>query len=263
MRRICFSLLCLLLTTVSAIAQHEHINVAILGDSNTSIGGDSCNKPQGWTMYFKEVFAPASCISYARSGATWTNTVSTKYNIKEVTELLSDDNVIYNQVNRLEEEFKRGRQVLPQLIIIAAGTNDAWFGKARPQRFSKTVQEVFCAPYPISGMNVSAVTSLAQSVRYNCERLMQLFPEAQIVLLTPMQSIHIAPATLKQTADIIEAAGHRMGLSVIRQDEESCVYSLREKVRTTFTRDGTHTIPAGARRNGISLAHRIASILEY
>ena len=263
MRRIFFPLMCLLLTTVSAIAQHERINVVILGDSNTSIGGDSCNKPQGWTMYFKETFAPASCISYARSGATWTNTASTKYNTKEITGLLSDDNVIYNQVNRLEEEFKQGRQVIPELIIIAAGTNDAWFDKARPQRFSKTVQEAFRAPYPISGMKVTSVTSLALSVRYDCERLMESFPEAQIVLLTPMQSTDIDPATLKQTADIIDAVGHHMGLSVIRQDEESCVYSLREKKRTTFTRDGTHTVPAGARRNGIALAHRIASILEF
>ena len=48
------------------------MHVVILGDSNTFIGGDQCDKPQGWNKWFKELANPLSCRSYARSGATWT-----------------------------------------------------------------------------------------------------------------------------------------------------------------------------------------------
>ena len=35
-----------------------NINVVILGDSNTSIGGDACDNPRGWNKWFKDKFAP-------------------------------------------------------------------------------------------------------------------------------------------------------------------------------------------------------------
>lgn len=114
------------------------MHVVILGDSNTFIGGDQCDKPQGWNKWFKELAKPLSCRSYARSGATWTHTSNTVYDIEENTGVLSDNNVIYNQVNRLlKETGEEKTQPTPDLILIMAGTNDLWFASKRRRTLGK------------------------------------------------------------------------------------------------------------------------------
>lgn len=235
--------------------KHSGINVVILGDSNTSIGGDNCDNPRGWNKWFKDVFAPATCRSYARSGATWTNTAVTEYNVIENTDRLGNDNVIYNQINRLKEAHDAGKQPTPQLIIISAGTNDAWFVHARPSVFGKSAAQVF-ARYDgfITDTPVRKVLTLAESVRYGCEMLMESFPDARIVLLTPLQSVAAGIENIRRAGDIIEACGRYMSLKVIRQDHCCGIYSVSEKVRRKYTTDGTHTNEEGARRNGIYIA---------
>ncbi|WP_288318722.1 SGNH/GDSL hydrolase family protein [Xylanibacter caecicola] len=248
---------------ISAVQANSNMNVVILGDSNTSIGGDACDRPQGWSKWFRDKFAPATCRSYARSGATWTNTVRTTYNTKEYTEKLSDNNVIYNQVNRLKEDCDAKRHVEPNLILIAAGTNDAWFSTSRPGVFSKTADNAF--EYDggfITGRKASDIRTLAGSVRYCCEMLMERFPDAQIILLTPMQSVAAGTDGIRRAGDIIEGCAHRMGLCVIRQDRESCVYYIREKKSARYTIDGTHTSEDGARRNGCYIANRVSAMLQ-
>ena len=89
-------------TTSTTAANSGHpMHVVILGDSNTWIGGDDCDKPRGWNKWFADVFQPLSCKSYARSGATWTNTIQTRKNPDEDIAVLGNDNVIYNQIVRL------------------------------------------------------------------------------------------------------------------------------------------------------------------
>ena len=109
------------------------MNIVLLGDSNTWIGGDECDKPQGWNKWFKDLANPLSCHSYARSGATWTHTSLTDYDTEEDTGVLSDNNVVYNQINRLKEAYQQQKQVKPDLIIVMAGTNDLWFADKRPE----------------------------------------------------------------------------------------------------------------------------------
>lgn len=240
---------------VRTSVNHSDVNVVILGDSNTSIGGDKCDKPQGWNKWFNDAFAPATCRSYARSGATWTNTAVTEYNVREYTDRLGNDNVIYNQINRLKEAYDAGTQPVPGLIIIAAGTNDAWFVSARPSVFGKTAAQAFaCRDRFITDIPVTKVLTLAESVRYGCEMLMEIFPDARIVLLTPLQSVAAGTENIRRAGDIIEACGRYMSLKVIRQDYCCGIYSAREKVSRKYTTDGTHTNEAGARRNGLYIA---------
>lgn len=248
----------------AAIAGHESLNVVILGDSNTSIGGDGCDNPKGWNKWFKDRFAPGTCRSYARSGATWTNTRATVYNIEENTGKLGNDNVIYNQINRLKDACNKGEQPAPNLILIAAGTNDAWFSTARPNAFSKTPEQVFGEGNGrfITGTPVSEVLSLAGSVRYGCEMLMESFPDAQIILLTPLQSVAAGAAGIRKVGDIIEECGRYMSVNVIRQDYGCGIYSVREKMSMKYTYDGTHTSEEGARRNGYYIANRVEALLQ-
>lgn len=241
----------------------RQLDIVVMGDSNTSIGGDDCSSPTGWTKWFAEKLSPRSCRSYARSGATWTNTVSTRYDIVENTDVLSDNNVVYNQVNRLVNDCDRGYMPEPDLIIIAAGTNDAWFSGKRPGLFSKTVEQTFLSADIISNRKPSSVLALAESVRYVCEMLMRRFPRSQIILLTPMQTVKAKYQKIQQTGDIIEQCAHRMSIPVVRQDYLTGVYDNRERLTPLRTSDGTHTSVEGARRNGYQIANIISSLLCY
>lgn len=248
----------------NCIAQdNSQKNVIILGDSNTFIGGDDCNKEKGWNKWFKEFFAPATCKSYARSGATWTNTRSTTRNTLECIEVLSDNNVIYNQVQRVFDAFEAQQQVAPDLIIIACGTNDAWFEKRRPGIYNTTVTQAFqVSDEQFLNKKASQVTSLAESIRYSCLLLQSKFENARIILLTPLQSVHAGEAKIKKVGDTIEACGKKLGLSVIRQDEICCIKYSEEKLHKHYTSDGTHTNELGAETNGKILANKIEEIIK-
>ena len=207
-----------LLTTIAG----QPLHVVILGDSNTWIGGDDCDKPQGWNKWFKDTFQPTSCRSYARSGATWTNTPQTRRNTQENIGILGNDNVIYNQICRLQEAVDSAIQCPPQLILIMAGTNDAWFLKARPKALTKTACEVFRTDRrTLTDRPVYEILTLAESVRYDCELLRATYPEAQIILLTPMQSVAAGTERITKAGDIIECCAHKMNLNVIRLDKEA------------------------------------------
>ena len=88
--------LILLVSTQWAVAQtaHDTLDVVILGDSNTWLGGDDCSKPKGWNTYFKAEFKPKSCVSLARSGASWTHTYETVRNTAEYAAKPTPNNVI-------------------------------------------------------------------------------------------------------------------------------------------------------------------------
>ena len=245
------------------ITPHDSTNVVILGDSQSWIGGDNCDKPRGWNKWFKDMFRPASCKSYARSGATWTNTPQTIVNTEENTGVLADNNVIFNQVKRLEEALKNGSQVQPQLIIIAAGTNDAWFGKQRPQRFYKTAAEV-CNENgaAITKKQPSEILTLAEAVCYNCTLLRQLCPDAMLVLLTPTYITKTPDSMVDQAAQIIDDCAAMLGLQVIRMDKHSGIDSAKERKTLRLTTDGVHTSEEGARRNGTIVAKQIDRMMR-
>lgn len=236
----------------------EPLHVVILGDSNTWIGGDDCNQAQGWNKWFCDALQPTTCRSYARSGATWTNTVQTKRNTQENIGVLGHDNVIFNQVCRLQEAVDSGVQPRPQLIIIMAGTNDLWFGKDRPMALKTDASQAFqCADSVLAVRPVSQVLTLAESIRYAGVLLHRLFPQAHLVLMTPMQSTTIADGQLDKAAGIMAECGERLGASVIRLDREGCVRRAEEVKSRRLTRDGIHTNEKGAQCIGNYVAEEV------
>lgn len=260
--RLFFSLVLPMMMALTTVAQ-KPLHVVILGDSNTWIGGDDCDQPQGWNKWFKDVFQPTTCKSYARSGATWTNTPQTHRNTLENIEVLGNDNVIYNQICRLQEAIDSGIQHTPQLILILAGTNDAWFTKARPMALSKSVCKVCSTDCcKITDRPVNEVLTLAESVCYGCELLKAAYPEARIILLTPLQSVAAGRENITKASDIIEDCGRRMGLSVIRLDKNGGIDAAKEKMKFRLTIDGTHTSKAGARLVGTFIAQQITNLLQ-
>ena len=251
------------LTAMSPQA-HPHINVVILGDSQTWIGGDNCDKPRGWNKWFCDRFSPKSCKSYARSGATWTNTPQTVANTKENVGVLGDNNVIYNQVQRLKEALADGRQAVPQLIIVYAGANDAWFGSKRPHRFDKRADEVnLGSTGTLTTLPPAQILTLAEAVCHNCLLLRQLCPEAQIVMLTPMQMTKVPTDVVRRVGDIIADCGQRLDINVIRLDKHGSVNAMQEKKAFSMTTDGVHTSERGAQKNGYYVAEQIQQMLQH
>ena len=236
--------------------------IVFLGDSNTSIGGDACNIGKAWTKWFVADFPVKTYRSYARSGATWTNAAGTQRDTEEYTEKLGDNNVVYNQCERLLEACAKGEQAVPNLIVIAAGTNDAWFRKARPSLFSESVDAAFAIPAEqLLSKQPAEVLSLAGSVRFVCERLRKAFPEARIVLLTPMQTTATSLQNIRRVSDTIAACAQRLEIDVVWQDGTDFLSREQER-KHVYTSDGTHTNPRGAKKNGRLLARRIKELLK-
>lgn len=252
----------LVVLAVAFQAMAGGLNVVIFGDSNSWLGGDGCNKEKGWTKWFVDDFAPASCRSYARSGATWTHTANTCENLEENIEVLGDNNVVYNQIKRAQRDVKMGGLPNPDLVIIAAGTNDVWFAKKRPQALTSDALEAMSLDLSSQG-DINRLTSLTRVVDHDVTMLRESFPRATIVLLTPMQSIRFKNEDVSRAGDLIElAASHRKGVYVIRLDKESAVKRATELKKKRYTTDGVHTSVAGARSNGQLVSSKVKQILN-
>lgn len=240
----------------------QALDIAVLGDSNTWLGGDKCDKPKGWTYWLCQSLHPASCISYARSGATWTNTINTIYDTTENIGVLGDSNVIYNQVMRLKEAYDKGEQPMPSLIIIAAGTNDVWFNDQRPQALVQTADAAFRSKSVSDDTPVSQMLTLATCVKYNCNLLRRYFPDSRLLLLTPLQTTAADVKKIHLAGDIIEGCGMKLGADVIRQDIVMKVVSASERKKHKYTYDGTHTSELGARSNGEYIARYLTGNID-
>lgn len=234
----------------------------ILGDSNIWLAGDSCNNHQGWTAWFREMRGMPECISYARSGASWSHTCDTRTDTEENIAVLGDNNVIYNQVLRLTQAVDQGLQSTPTLLLVSAGGNDAWFANKRPHEFDITVDEAFSMPdSTLMALAPSRVLSLPQAIRYDCLRLQRAFPKATIVLLTPMQMGKVEPEMLLRVSEIIDSTATRLGIPVIRLDGDEPISRKVELVRHVNTYDGIHTSKEGARKVAAYISARLDSIM--
>jgi hypothetical protein len=215
----------------------ESPSIIYIGDSNLWIGGDDCQKEKGWSYHYNRM-TDSRGVSYARSGATWTNTINTVADTSYYSEVLSDNNVIYNQVLRLEEDYRNGKyQKSPEVIFISAGTNDAWFKDKREGIFSKTCEEALSEDNEIMNKKLSELCSLAESVYRVLLELNREFPNSKKVLLTPPPTTATSIANIKHVSDIIDLCGKMAGEMVIRLDDDQHI----------DTYDGTHTTAIGAR----------------
>lgn len=236
-------------------------DVVIFGDSNTWLGGDDCTGPKGWNTWFVREYTPRSCRSYARSGATWTNTPLTHRDIVENIGSLGDNNVIFNQTERLLSDLEKGVVPPPGLVIIAAGTNDVWFHDSRQGLFSMPVDSLrSVSPDSVMAMTPDRLVSLPLAMANACLRLRRALPDVRIVVLTPLQSVKVAPQLLTRLSEEMQYVCALLGVDCIRQDQVSPVSREVEIVSPVLTYDGTHTSEKGAQTNGIILARIIRAL---
>ncbi len=251
-KKIILTLIVLLLSLGNANAQR----IAIIGDSNTWLGGDNNNGKKGWNHWFCEIFKPDTCRSYARSGATWTNTVKTQLNTKENIGSLGDNNVAYNQMHRLFEDT----QLKPNVVIIALGTNDLWFKSKRPHLFAKSQLNYDSKDFLATPPN--KLLTLTDCVTHTIRSINRTYPKAKVVLITPAECIHVNNTELTRLADMLENIGKTLGASTIRLDKLSEIKSDKERIKKDFTYDGTHTSEKGAKSNAAIIAKELKQILD-
>ena len=218
------------------------LNISLLGDSMTWIGGENCEKEEGWTHYLKERFPNANIDIYARSGATWTNTPKTKGDAKAYSVVIENENVLYNQVSRLINEAETDPAKRPDLIILYAGANDAWFEKRRPGLYNEIK-----TPADITTCKPSQCTTLASSIQLGVKKLQKAFPEARIVMVTPVEMAQTPTARITKVGDAIEKTGKELGVEVLRADKNVPIKHEEEKQGRRYTSDGAHTNPEGAK----------------
>lgn len=232
-------------------------SVVFLGDSNLWSGGDDCTNSRSWSYWFKNILQPETCRSYARSGATWSNTERTKADVNNYSEVLSDENVIWNQVLLLINDIESKKFAPPQYIFIMAGTNDAWFHQQRPSLLKESVHDVFSKPL----VETKPMLSLAAAVRYNCELLHTRLPQSKVILVTPMLTIRASKDRVSNISNVIADCGKRLNAPVIRLDTPSLINPLQERKQKQNTIDGTHTNVRGAEKIGRYIVSQFKFIL--
>lgn len=234
----------------------------VFGDSITwlSLNNGKNNGTKGWLTYFLEKLQFKKVVNYARSGAAWTNTKETKYNIVDVDATPTADNVIFNQFNRMLDDISKGAD-LPDYILILAGTNDGLFPSRAPQLLSKTAKEVFeDEDTDYSLIEVNSCTSLAQSIRYIAQMIINNTPNAQVMLTTPLQSTQIEHETNRNISDMIEQCASYMSWNVINQSKGCGINRIQELQGFYKTYDGVHTSEIGAKDVGAFLAAKFLSL---
>lgn len=218
-------------------------NVAVLGDSQTWIGGDSCQNPIGWTHHFLNLANPESISIYARSGATFTNNHFTMINPDYYTEYLDDDNVIYNQVVRLIRDIDSDSVPSPSLVILYAGANDAWFQDARKESLfppHSSLKTINPSDPPSAHRNIAESIALAVAmIREKC-------PDAGLLLVTPAEMAKTSVENVRFISHLISQTGEMLNIPVVRLDIVSPIRHHTESISPKFTSDGVHTNEVGA-----------------
>lgn len=211
-----------------------------------------------WTCWFNRAMAPEWEYNYARSGATWTNTRNTRVDAQDSTALLGDQNVMLNQVYRLAGDIRTGRIAAPDMVILAAGTNDAWFGERRPHALDITAEELMAMEgATVMARPMDSLLTIAECMYVSINTLRRVCPDARIVVLTPMLCKATTPERIHRVGDLIESVARAMHVECIRQDNTDYINRDVELREYTRTLDGTHTNAAGARQVATQLLTHI------
>lgn len=237
--------LCLGGSIVGLTAGAPGIHIAFIGDSNTWNGGDDVSKPNAWSYWLVKNLMPTSARSYARSGATWTNTASTPVDTSFYSEVLDDRNVLYQQAARLIAEARAKRQPSPGLIFICAGTNDAWFRDKRPGLYTETAEQAYNRPMT-TATPPSQATSLASSVRLTLMLLQEAFPDTKIIMVGPPYTTRAPRAEIDTLVQTLQQCAERSNVYCVRIERSCGIDPDKEKVKPDLTVDGTHTSQKGA-----------------
>lgn len=249
MYKILFVILLAISSGLPLKAYNESPLFVFLGDSNLWIGGDDCSKENAWSHWVCKHFN-AQGISFARSGATWTCTPNTNLNTSAYSEVIDDQNVIYNQIARLlDVDWQSQYGQDPDVIFLAAGTNDAWFEAKREGIYSMSANEAWTLCEQLIDAPPSHLISLAAALTNAIATLAESFEDSKIVVLTPPFATACSSDKIMKVSNIIVDVMDKWkeSVTIIRLDSNSLIDADKERVAFSLTTDGTHTNPNGAK----------------
>lgn len=249
--------------------------IYVFGDSITWLGGDDCDgtrsgyEHKGWTEYFKNAINPLLMKSFARSGATLSCFTTSSEDASAYYGSPDKDNIVWNQIIRMKNHIQNGGAI-PDFILIAAGINDGMIFESTSSTYaelhdaiqgllSDNVEDELNANVSTSwfgSKTPSQCASIAKTLRWIKDACISICPNAQIILLTPLQGGLCSLSLQNQiTQRIIDCSAY-MSASHINQGKECGISQLQESKGYHFTYDGTHTSVIGATRVGKILATR-------
>ena len=212
-------------------------NVVLFGDSitDTKVNGE-------WVKQIINYAKFNSLTNYGRGYCTFTFKNDTVKNTTDTSNSNVGNNVIWNQYNRMVEDINNRKIPSPDCIIILAGTNDAIQTKTIGD-----VNGVF--NNSAQSTDVKTLTNLCASVRYVCELIMTNYPNAQIILATPLQmKDYNKTSQVILVRNAIISCANKMGIKTIDQTYESGIYAYTENVRPKFLSDGVHLTAEGGKK---------------
>lgn len=230
-----------------------------LGDSNLWIGGDDCSGDRAWSHELCRL-KNARGVSFARSGATWTCTKSTCEDKQGFSKVLDDNNVIFNQLLRiLDVDWETAYGKEPDIIFVGAGTNDAWFENRRPGIWDVSASDAWEMCEELADAPPSELTSLSKAIVQGLCLLAESFEESRIVIVGPPLTTACPEETIHKVTQCIRESLGELADSVtfVSLDSKDIIDPDTERSNPTYTSDGTHTNPEGAKK----IAARVASEL--
>ena len=223
-------------------------NIVIMGDSITA-------NPNWWTKNMLERLSFKNYLNLARSGATWSHTTDTVYDITSTDGNTSSDNVIWNQVNKLVNKVDNAEFPIPDIVFILAGTNDY-------SRDKGDISDTFVNfTGDITQSEPGEITDLVKGIRYSCETILNNFPDVQLILATPLQRGLAHNNTIFEIGDLIKECGRRLSATVIDQGSECGIYGYYEYTGDKYLYDNLHPNDKGNEKIGAFIATKLKNII--
>lgn len=231
--------------------------VSEFSDLNIMYLGDSITAGPTYSIFVNNLLKPKSVVNVAVGGASLTDKIENQtYDGNPISE--NENNVAGNQVQKIINN----NYDAPDIIVFAFGTNDRVItdtDKNFENQF--TSDDVFI---PLSSVDR---TTFGGAMRYCIETLHNKYPNAQIFIMTPIQSAEKKSgdglgwyySKLKPKADLIKALGNRMSVPVIDCFSESRIYGAYENSSGNgeYLADGLHPNENGSIRMGKFVANEI------
>ena len=173
---------------------------------------------------------------FAISGATLTNDTDT---VMDGNPTSLSNNTVPNQV----KQMLNGTYDAPSIVIVSAATNDI----DSHFRFDENQFEVNGAYIDVDTCDL---TNASGAMRWIYEKIMSVYPNAQVFFATPIQSASPQRtfAMLKNKRDVMAQNAERMSVNIIDAFYKSGVYSRYETLGSDgkYLIDGLHPNDAGA-----------------
>lgn len=202
----------------------KNINIMFLGDSITA---DNYYRP-----ILTSMLKPAHIDNLAVVSATWADRPTTTGYDGDPKTSVSSGNVLGNQVQKILNNPST-YNVVPDIIFIAAGINDiipsaseAEYSNIESYFTSESNVAVPCTAPTFDGSDTykDSRKKITGAMRYVCSKLMQLYPNAKILISTPLQTSinqnQRYDKSIRIKQQIIAETAHRLGLEVIHTGEE-------------------------------------------